>query len=117
MKKNNKKFEKLKERMTIEEVAQKVEMLFQFIATLVPHKDLIKKIWKDSEGRASTAVSAAVLISTNYQQLEAQHKMYARRAELIYQMIDELENGNKEVKKIKNNEDQRFKIAKHLGLM
>jgi len=81
------------------ELAEKIKLLWRFIWSLKPYRDNLEKIAEDAEERASFVVSAAVLNPTGWEVAEKKHKRVARRARLLVEMMDCLEETDKEVLK------------------
>ena len=111
----NKKEEKLVSGLTYDEeleLAEKIKLLWDFIWTLKPYRDNLERVAKDAEERASLAVSAAVLNPFGYEVAEKKHKRVAKRARLLVQMLDCLEETDKEVLEAEKNKKQMEEVGK-----
>ncbi len=92
-------------------LAERIKLLWGFIYSLKKHRDLLKRLADDANKRASFAVSAAVLNPWGYEVAEKKHKRVARRAELLVEMLDTLEETDKEVVEAEKDKIGREKIA------
>lgn len=78
-------------------VAEKVKILFAFMAELIPQKELIKETFEFASDRASKAAAMAVLIPDSYEIKQAENLNVARRGECFYQLLCALEEGEQNV--------------------
>ena len=92
-------------------VAEKIKLLYGFLWQLRPYRDYFEKIAKEEKEKASVAVSAAVLNPFGYQISEQKHLRVAKRAELLVQMIDILEETDKNVLKAEKAKEEMEKIS------
>ena len=97
-------------------LSEKIKLLWQFIWSLKPYRDNLETIAEDAEERASFAVSAAALNPLGYEVAEKKHKRVAKRAKLLVQMLDCLEETDKEVLEAEKEKQQMEKISEMFNL-
>lgn len=92
------------------ELAEQIKLLWGFIYTLKEHRDLFERIAKDAERKAHLAESAAVLNPFGYKTSVFKHTRVARRARLLVELLDTLEETDKEVAEAEQEEKSREKM-------
>ncbi len=112
-----------KKKEKIIEVAERVKLLFQFCAELIPDKELLKKTLEVCEDTQQMAGSTAVIIGAcggDYQALENQARLRKERAAALYNLIEVLEKTEKEqiefAKKAKTKQANLRQLQGILGL-
>ena len=105
------------------EVAEQVKLLFGFCAQLIPDKEMIKQTAQMAEERHSGSMAMAPVIGAfggSWEDAEFDTKLHARRADALYNLINVLDETEKdraehETKKVKRSEGL-VQIHRALGL-
>lgn len=107
----------------VEQVAEQVKLLFSFCFQLVPDLDILKKVSKLSGERVSTAMAMAPILGAqgmDYEEVEFETRLKAKRADALVNLIQVLEETEKErmvfADKQKARAQGRADISKMLGL-
>lgn len=79
------------------ELGEKIKLLWSFIYSLKDKRDALKAIADQTEKNANIAVSAAVLNPMGFEVSETKHNRVAKRAKLLVEMLDCLEDTDKNV--------------------
>lgn len=111
-----------KEEERIHELAGKIMTLWPFISMLIPDKDLIQRAAKGAGDRASFAASAAPILGAfgmDYEEKEFEANLHRRRAEALFNLVDTLDQTEKEraefVAKQQEKAKGRAMLSKILG--
>ncbi len=99
-----------------ENLEEKIKLLWRFIYSLKDHRNLLKQIGEDVDERASLVVSAAVLNPFGFKTAEAKYMRIAKRAKLLVEMIDILEETDKDVLEAAEKEKGWEKVKENLTI-
>ncbi|GIW70342.1 MAG: hypothetical protein KatS3mg101_1089 [Patescibacteria group bacterium] len=120
MKKEEKKLEK---KIEIEVLAERIKLLWVFLAELIPYKETLKDVAEKTSERSSMALSMAPILGAfgqDYEEVHLQKEIERKRAKALYELINVLDETEKErkdfaEKKVKMSEGLA-QIHKALGL-
>jgi len=101
-------------KLSIEEqeaLGTKIKLIWGFIWSLKPYRDVIGALAKNAEDRAKFIVSAAVLDPFGYELEAKKQERVAKRAKLLIEMIDCLEETDKEVLNAEKDKEEREKMG------
>lgn len=89
----------LNERIEIEEIAERIKLLFGFVAMLIPHKEKLKAIAERTSNNHSRAQALAPVLTAfgeDWEKAEMETALYYKRAEALYNLVDVLDETEKE---------------------
>lgn len=115
-----------KEELDIQErvliLAEKVKLLFAFCGDLIPDKDLLRDVAKNSQEKVSTGMAMAPIIGAfggNWEAVEFDTKLKARRADALFNLINVLDETEKERGEFETSQKEKAKgqadLARILG--
>ena len=93
------------------ELSEKIKLLWVFIYQLKDKREVLKDIAKYEREAASKVISAAVLNPMGFEVAEAKHNRIARRSELLVEMLDCLEDTDKDVLSAEKEKSGREKLG------
>ena len=113
----------LEKKIEIEMLAERVKLLWVFLADLIPHKETLKEVMEKTGERSSMALSIAPILGAfgqDYEEVHLQKEIERKRAKCLYELINVLDETEKErtefaEKKVKKMEGLK-QIHKALGL-
>src|SRR3990167_11085817 len=110
-------------RIEIEMIAERIKLLFAFCAELIPHKEMLEKVSYGASERSSLALGMAPIFGAIGQDWEAVHfqkKLEEKRARALYELINVLDETEKERIEFSAKQERRkagaLQIANILGI-
>src|SRR3990167_2667476 len=114
---------KQERRIEVEMVAERVKLLWGFLADLIPHLPMLKDVAKGTSERSSMALTMAPILGAfgqDYEAVHAQKEIERKRAEALYNLIKTLDDTEKEraefVKKQEAKKEGLAQLHRALGL-
>ena len=86
-------------RIEAEMVAEKIKLLWGFLADLIPHLPTLKDIAEETSERSSMALTMAPILGAfgqDYEAVHAQKEIERKRAKALYELIKTLDDTEKE---------------------
>lgn len=83
----------------VQEVARKVEILFQFAADLIKDKEMLKKVMELSAEKESNVLTLAPILGAygeNYEDAQIAARIKRERSKALYDLIDTLSRTARE---------------------
>lgn len=108
------------EKIRIEAIAQKVELLFGFCVGLIPDIDLLEKTAHAANQRESFSLSASPILEAsgiNYEEVHFEMQLRRRRAEALVNLLKVLDETEKERIENKKKYAETAKHREHLKKM
>ena len=99
MKKEKKTIKEQERRIEAEMVAERVKLLWNFLADLIPHLPMLKDVAEGASERSNMTLSMAPILSAfdqDYEVIHAQKEIERKRAEALYELIKTLDDTEKE---------------------
>jgi len=118
-----KKEKQLEAKIEIEMLAERVKLLWGFLAELIPHKEKLKEVAEKTSERSSMALAMAPILGAfgqDYEEVHLQKEIERKRAKALYELVSTLDETEKEraefaEKKVKRSEGLK-EIHRALGL-
>lgn len=104
----------IEEETILEELAEKIKLLYFFLADLIPHKEKLKEMVEKTEELSSMTLSMAPIIGAsvqNYEEIYLQREIERKRALALLNLIEVLDETEKEIEKF-----ERKQAIKRRGL-
>jgi len=106
-----------------EMVAERVKLLWGFLADLIPHLPMLKDVVEGASKRSSMTLSMAPILGAfgqDYEVVHAQKEIERKRAKALYELIKTLDDTEKEraefAKKQEAKKEVLAQLHKALGL-
>src|SRR3990167_5559096 len=123
MKKEKKTTKEVNRQIEAEMVAERVKLLWGFLADLIPHLPMLKDVADGTSERSSMALTMAPIIGVfgqDYEEVYTQKEIERKRAKALYELIKTLDDTEKEraefVKKQEAKKEGLAQLHKALGL-
>ena len=120
MKKENQKQER---RIEAEMVAERVKLLWGFLADLIPHLPMLKDVSDGASERSSMALTMAPILGAfgqDYEVVHFQKEVERKRAKALYELIKVLDDTEKERAEFANKQQAKkeglAQLHKALGI-
>lgn len=120
MKKTN---EELEKEVEVDVIAERVRLLWQFLADLIPYKETLKEVSEKASERSSTVLSVAPILTASgqdYEEVYLQREVERKRADALCNLINVLDETEKEriefYKRKDKEKEEMVKIQKILGI-
>lgn len=104
-------------------LAEKIRLLWGFLADLIPHKAKLRKIVEKTRERSSMALSMAPILGAfgqDYEEVYLQREIERKRASALLNLIDVLDKTEKDRQRFKEGQIKKQKglteIHKVLGI-
>ena len=123
MKKEKKTIKEQERRVEAEILAERVKLLWRFLADLIPHLPMLKDVAEGTSERSSMVLTMAPILGAfgqDYEAVYAQKEIERKRAKALYELIKTLDDTEKEraefAKKQEAKKQGLAQIHKALGL-
>jgi len=123
MKEEEKIIKEQERRIEAEMVAERIKLLWVFLADLIPHLPMLKDVAEGTSERSSMVLTMAPILGAfgqDYEVVHAQKEIERKRAKALYELIKTLDDTEKEraefAKKQKAKKEGLVQLHKALGL-
>src|SRR3990167_11492051 len=123
MKKEKKTTKEQERRIEAEMVAERIKLLWGFLADLIPHLPMLKDVAEEASERSSMALTMAPILGAfgqDYEVVHAQKEIERKRAKALYELIKTLDDTEKERAEFANKQQAKkeglAQLHKALGL-
>ena len=123
MKKEKKTIKEQERRIEAEMMAERIKLLWGFLADFIPHLPMLKDVADGTSERSSMVLSMAPILGAfgqDYEVVHAQKEIERKRAKALYELIKTLDDTEKEraefAKKQEAKKEGLAQIHRALGL-